>query len=273
MMDTLFFFAAKIFWLFMAPDSLLLLILLAGLFFLYLDKQNLARIFLSTAILTLCIIAFLPLDEWLAYPLENRFPANPELPARVDGIIMLGGSVNILESSQWMQVELNNGADRNAAFITLARRYPEARLVFSGGSGKLLHQDIREADIVADLFSGMGLDSRRIIFERESRNTYENAIYSKTLVNPDTDQTWVLVTSSAHMPRAIGIFCQQGWSMIPYPVDHNTSPEHLLRVEFNLSDNLGLLSSTLREWIGLSVYFATGKIGSLLPSGCHTELN
>ncbi len=267
-MDTLFFLISKIAWLFLAPDSLLLIIFLCGLFFLYSGKLFLAKLFLTASIVSLTLIALFPFDEWLAYPLESRFPANPELPTSVDGIIVLGGSVRALESAQWSQVELGEAAERITAFVTLSRQYPQAMLVYSGGSSLVLHQEIREADIVFKLFDELGLDSSRIIFERESRNTYENVLNSKSLIDFDNEQTWVLITSSAHMPRSTGIFCQQQWAVIPYPVDHNTSPERLLRVEFDLPGNLGLLSSTLHEWIGLGVYYVTGKTDSLLPSAC-----
>ena len=70
-----------------------------------------------------------------------------------------------------------------------------------------------------------GLDARRILVETRSRNTYENAVYSKELAQPQPGQIWLLVTSANHMPRAVGCFRAVGFDVIPYPVDYDTGPD------------------------------------------------
>ena len=95
---------------------------------------------------------------------------------------------------------LNGAAERITEFVALARRYPEARLVFTGGSGFVFTGDLREADVISDVLDGLGFDISRIAFERESRNTYENAVFSRPLVDPEPGETWLLITSAAHMP-------------------------------------------------------------------------
>lgn len=268
-MDTITFIISKILWLLISPDALLLLLALMGLLFLFLNKLKLAKIFLAFTILSFSFIAFLPLDEWLAYPLENRFSAKPDLPANIDGIIVLGGAIDALASSLWQQVEMGSAGERNSAFVTLAKRYPEAKLVFTGGQGLLAHQDLKGADFAQIFFTQLGLPSERVIFERESRNTYENVINSQKLIPSTANETWILITSATHMPRAVGLFCQQNWSVIPYPVDHGTSPGRLVRVEFNFADNLSFLKISLHEWLGLFAHRISGKTASLLPASCY----
>ncbi|MDH3392865.1 MAG: YdcF family protein, partial [Desulfobulbaceae bacterium] len=209
--------------------------------------------------------AFFPLGEWLLYPLETRFPANPELPQQVDGIIVLSGAEDAVKSAHWDQVEMGDGAERNLAFFNLARRYPSAKLVFTGGSGSLIDQTHKGADVAKSLFQNLGLDTSKIIFERESRNTYENAIYSKKMVTPGAKENWILITTAWHMPRSMGIFTKAGWPMIPYPVDHQTLPDNLFRVGLNFAPHLASVKTAVKEWMGLTAYYLAGRTSTLFP--------
>jgi uncharacterized SAM-binding protein YcdF (DUF218 family) len=267
-MDTLFFYISKLIWLLVSPDSLLLILIFVTLIFLYTGKIQLAKKLLTIVSGLLIIIAFLPIGDWLLFPLESRFQTNPVLPDKVDGIIVLSGSENTLLSPQWQQVELGNAAERDLMFLTLARQFPKAKLLFTGGSGSLLEQKYKSADIAKKLFKQLGFDTERIIFERESRNTYENAIYSKKIINPAKNENWILITTSWHMPRSVGVFCKAGWSVIPYPVDHQTNKDNLFRIKFNLSANLMALKTAIKEWLGLFAYYLSGKTTAFLPDKC-----
>lgn len=269
-MDTLFFFLSKILWSFVSPDTLLLYLLLAGCVCLWLQKLRAAKVLLGFVVGSLLLIAFLPVGPWLLYPLESRFPANPPLPQRVDGIVLLGGSVDALASAAWNQTELNDAAERNLAFVELARRFPSAKLVMSGGSGSLRDQEYREADVTRQLYDTLGLDHARILFERESRNTIENARNSKALASPQPGETWILVTSAFHMPRSVGVFCEIDWHVLPWPVDHRTSPIALTRMELNLAAHLMMMTNALHEWAGLLSYYLSGRIPSPFPLTCPT---
>ena len=183
-MDALFFYISKLIWLLASPDSLLLILILLSLFLLSIGKQKQGKILLSSVSAILIIIAFFPIGEWLLYPLESRFQTNPTLPEKVDGIIVLSGAENAELSHIWQQVELGAAAERDLTFLKLARQYPDAKLVFTGGSGSLTKQQFKGADVAKKLFKQLNFDTKRIIFERKSRNTYENIIYSKELINP-----------------------------------------------------------------------------------------
>jgi uncharacterized SAM-binding protein YcdF (DUF218 family) len=85
----------------------------------------------------------------------------------------------------------------------LARRYPNARIVFSGGNANLVSSDAaKEADFAMPVFESFGFAKDRLIMERRSRNTYENAKFSNALVSPKSGEQWLLVTSAHHMPRS-----------------------------------------------------------------------
>ena len=267
-MDTLFFYLSKLIWALISPDSLLLILALIALFFIFLEKYNLAKKLLTGTSILLVIIAFLPIGEWLLYPLESRFQTNPTLPEKVDGIIVLGGAEDTVLSHVWKQVELGGAAERDLYFITLAQQYPKAKLIFTGGSGSVSQQEYKVADVAKNLFEQLNVKTEKIIFERESRNTYENVIYSKNIIHPNKNENWLLITTSWHMPRSIGIFCKAEWRVIPYPVDHQTNKDNIFRINFDLANNLTVLKTGIKEWIGLFAYYATGKTTSIYPQQC-----
>ncbi len=267
-MDTLFFWFSKVAWLIIKPDTILLILTIAVLFFLWRKSYDIAKNLLTLIILGMLIIAFIPVGSILLNPLETRFKTNPVLPKNIDGIIVLSGAVDVKKSRLWNQTQFGNAAERYMMFLKLAKEYPQSKLVFTGGTGSLLSQQYKEADEAELFFNAHGLNISRVIFERESRNTYENTIFSKKLVQPSTGENWVLITTAWHMPRSVGIFCKQAWSVIPYPVDHLSKPNGNLYLEFDFSEHLLDLSIAIKEWIGLTAYYLTGKTSSLFPQSC-----
>ena len=274
-MDTLFFWISKLAWKLIAPDIVLLLLILLGCALLFLGKERVAKKVLAASCVLLIIVSLIPLYRVMLHPLETRFPTNPPLPQHLDGIVVLSGSEDPYLSSRWNQAIVGGTAERNLTFLAMARKYPEARLVFSGGASSLSQtgQEYKAADVAKKMFYDQGLDLDRVTFERESRNTFENAALTKKLVQPGEGEQWLLITTAWHMPRAIGIFCKQAWPMIPYPVDHATAPEWRdslhLSLNFSLAGNLRNLNIATREWIGLSAYYLTGKTTELFPAGCN----
>jgi len=264
-MNTFFFLASKIIWALISPDSLIVILGLFAWIAAILKWQRISRSLLASCALLLLLIGFFPVGEWLIAPLENRFTTNAALPSGVDGIVVLGGALSPRLSNIWQQPEVNGGADRLTNFLYLARLYPNAQLVFTGGSGAVTGQEFKEAEMARLLFDQLGLAERAIIYESESRNTSENARNSKQLVAPKNGENWILITSAFHMPRSIGVFCQEQWIVQPYPVDHYSQKGNLLRINFSFSENLSVLKTAVREWIGLVAYRISGRTDRLLP--------
>jgi uncharacterized SAM-binding protein YcdF (DUF218 family) len=264
-MNTLFFLLSKLFWLLCSPGSLLVLLTLCCFLFVFIKaykKATVLSIILSVSIL---LITALPVGDWLLYPLEKRFPPVTRISPPVDGIIVLGGAEKIRGSLVWRQVELNDHAERFFAFIRLARQFPHAVSVYTGGTGDPLLQEYKGADVAKKLFEEQGLDISTILFESRSRNTYENAVLTQKMIHPDPAQRWVLITSASHMPRALGAFYKTGWNVIAYPVDHDANPEILFRLSWNFSGNLSKLDVAVYEWAGLMAYYLTGKSTQFFP--------
>lgn len=262
------FTLSKIATLLLDPANLLLLALVAASLMAGARKSRWARRGTglgAAATAALVLAAILPWESWLIAPLEERFPPPLPLPARVDGIIVLGGTIDPALSASRHQVSLNDAAERMTALVELGRRYPEAQIVFTGGSGSVLRPDAREAPFARTLLEDVGFDTNRVAFESQSRNTRENAEFSRRMVAPAPGQVWLLVTSATHMPRAVGTFRAAGWPVTAYPVDYR-SEEDGPWLRFSLSQGLDQVARASHEWLGLAYYRLRGWTGDLFPA-------
>ncbi|PTU30796.1 YdcF family protein [Stenotrophobium rhamnosiphilum] len=252
------FIISKLVWAILTPGSLLFIVV-AIAWALHRRRPALSRGLLAMATLFLAALLITPIGAWTLRPLEAQFPA-AQLDGRpVDGIIVLGGALDP-EATQRTGVPVtNDAAERLTTFVALARAHPQARLIISGGSGNPLRPDIREADEVKALFASLGLSPDRVIFERNSRNTYENAVYSKELAKPQAGQNWLLITSAWHMRRSVGCFEKAGWTTIPYPVDYRSySNDHWGM--FSPDQQFDMLTTGAKEWVGLVSYRLMGRV-------------
>ncbi len=145
--------------------------------------SSLGRGLMITAAVLLVVAAFSPAGRLLLYPLESRFPPWDPGQRAPDGIIVLGGSIDADVSLARDTPVVRRSPDRIIAAAALARQYPNARVVFTGGNPRLV-SDAGEADYAAALFASLGVDKSRLIMERQSRSTHENAEFTKALVAP-----------------------------------------------------------------------------------------
>ena len=262
----MFFIFSKILWALITPLNFLWIAVIAG-FTLRFWKRQWGNRVLLTAALIFFVIGLLPIGYNMLVYLETRYERPETMPKQVDGIIVLGGAFNATLRDQTDKIAANGNINRMIDFVNLANKYPNAKLIFTGGSGSLLQPERKEADDAKEFLQMIGFERvKDVLFERKSRNTFENAKYSKNIAKPRAGQTWILVTSAFHMPRSMGIFKQQNWEVIPYPSGPRTYGQY--RFKPNV---LGLLGSfitldiALREFIGIAVYYFSGKSAFLLP--------
>jgi uncharacterized SAM-binding protein YcdF (DUF218 family) len=246
----MFFLASKIFWALAQPSNLVLLLLATGALALLLGRRRLASWLLYPAVLVFLLVGLLPVGEWLSLPLENRFPPPAEPPGEVAGIIVLGGAVDLDVAQARGMVAFHREAERDITLLELARRYPDAELIYTGNSSwpPFLRQH--------------GL-ANRVVFEERARNTYENAVLSKQLASPAPGEHWLLVTSAAHMPRSVGVFRKVGWPVIPYPVDYNTTGAVEMLVTPDAARRWNEFDRAVKAWVGLLAYWLTGRSSAL----------
>ena len=262
----MFFVLSKTLGPMLLPTNLLIGVGLCGAILLTTRWASLGRKLMAAAVVLLAICGFSPLGKLLLYPLESRFPPWDAARGGPDGIVVLGGSIDADLSAAHGIAVTSGGADRLIAAAALANRYPSTRIIYSGGSSKLLSDDAREADYATALLESLGVSRDRLTMERRSRNTRENAEFSKALAAPKSGERWLLVTSAYHMPRAVGLFRKAGFDVEAYPVDWRVGERSdLLMFSTIALDGLGRTDVAIREWMGLVAYWATGMIDRLLP--------
>ncbi len=263
----MFFVLSKTLGVMMLPTNFLLGLGLVGALLLLTRKARLGRRLMAVSLVSLAFCGFSPFGSLLMYALESRFPAWDASRGAPDGIVVLGGPIDADLSVAHDTPVIRSAPDRIVAAAMLARRYPNIRIVFSGGSPNLISNDAREADYAGLVFEGLGIDRARLIMERRSRNTLENALFSKELAAPKPGERWLLVTSAFHMPRAVGLFRKAGFAVEPYPVDWRVGTT--LRDALSLSEvagsGFGATDAAVREWMGLVAYRVTGKTDALFP--------
>jgi len=266
MIDDLFFIISKLVWGILSPTNLLVLLMVLGTFFLMKGAITAAkRVLIPTALIALLATVY-PVGDLVIYPLESRFSKPELLPEQIDGIIVLGGGEQIKTSVSWQSAELGAGGDRYIGAAVLAKHYPTAPVIFSGGNSFLRLQGLgAEGNIAQTLLTAVGIEPSRLIVESKSRNTNENFILIRPLL-PETIGTYLLVTSAFHMPRAMGMAREQGLDVIAYPVDYRSNQPELRLWSFNLHEHLGALEVAWREWVGLTVYYLTGKTDQWFPA-------
>jgi uncharacterized SAM-binding protein YcdF (DUF218 family) len=223
----LFYLLSKPLWFLATPSNALAFVVLVGVGLAYTRFARMGRLLAGAGIVLIVVCGLGPIGNMLMLPLEQRFPPMPPGQPAPYGIIVLGGAVEErVTLAREGGLELNEAAERVTTLVALARRYPEAKLVYSGGTGRFLSQaEVSEAEMVRREIATLGLDPARLIIEGRSRNTAENAVYSATMLRPSAGQAWWLVTSAYHMPRAMGCFRQAGFVVRAYPVDFSTADD------------------------------------------------
>lgn len=261
----MFFIVTKILWLMAQPVSLVLLLVLLALLLSFGKRRLLSRLSLLLAVAILGLCAFTTLGYVALKPLEQTF-ARPSPPASVTGIIVLGGGMDAEINAVRGGFELNRSGDRFVEALRLATLYPDARLLISGGSGTIEGSSDTEAAAGQRFFVAYGIDPARILREDGSRNTEENARLTFETLAPRPGDTWLLVTSAFHMPRAVGLFRKAGFDIVPWPADYLTTGAESFGIALSQpAENLSIATMAMREWLGLLVYRLTGKIDDLVP--------
>jgi uncharacterized SAM-binding protein YcdF (DUF218 family) len=260
-LETVLFILGKVVGAAVRPDTWLIATLVVVVLALWRGRLALARRLGTALLVALLALAVLPLGDLALRPLEGRYPPAPPIAGQVDGIVVLGGAESVALTRLWGPVQLNDAAERMTETLTLARMYPQARVVFTGGSGALRNafetQPARGRPVIR-LFTDLGLERERLTLETASRNTAENARLTRRLIEPGDTETWVLVTSAFHMPRAVASFHAEGWTgtLVPWPVDYRGGP---LRLDWNLSGQMIKLQIALREYAGILGYRLSGQ--------------
>ncbi len=254
------FVLSKAIWVFTSPLNLFVLALLVAGFLCispHATQQRLGKNLCFNLAMLLFLVSVFPVGDWMLAPIENVFPTAK--PDHVDGIILLGGDERPALSEARGQPIVLDSARRYMEFVALSHEYPEAKLIFTGGSGRLTPEaKTKDAEVAKSALKRLGVPVDKMIFEDQSRNTRENATMVANIIHPTPDQKWLLVTSAFHMPRAMGCFRNVGFNVFPRPVGYMTGGKSTLHLDFNALQHLQEMAYAMHEYYGLIAYWFMG---------------
>jgi uncharacterized SAM-binding protein YcdF (DUF218 family) len=262
----MFFVISKVLAYFTLPSNDILLLVLFGVVLLFTRFARAGRRVLVLGSVLMILIGVLPVGRMMMNTLEERFPVWDASRSAPTGFIILGGSVSGEMSVLRKTTAISSSAERLTVVPMLAKQFPDARFIFSGGSGSLFG-GLPEADYVVPLFESFGIPRQRIEVENTSRNTAENAAFSKKLAAPKPGERWVIVTSAFHMPRSVGTFRAAGFDVEAYPVDWRTlTMFEWSDVPANFASGFGFTDVATREFVGMLMYWLTGRSSEPFPA-------
>jgi uncharacterized SAM-binding protein YcdF (DUF218 family) len=255
------FYLSKIFNFFINPLYILSLVILIQLFIIFFIQSKKLVIFFSKLFLILFLLfGYSPLNNFLLSKIEDYIQTSKYPVQQLTGVIVLGGSFNSgLESKERNEVSLNSSAERLTKTLEIYKKNPRLLILFSGFSGELKPQGWSESDMAKKFFLDQGIKIDNLIFENESRNTFENVKYSKDII-ANYKGTWGLITSANHMPRSFFTFKKQGLILEPISVDYKTGMSRMFWINFDISSGLSNWSIIFHELIGIAYYKVTNKI-------------
>jgi uncharacterized SAM-binding protein YcdF (DUF218 family) len=255
------FYLSKILNFFINPLYILSLVILIQLFTIFfLKSKKLVTFFSKLFLILFLIFGYSPLSNFLLSKIEDHIQTSKYPVQQLTGIVVLGGSFNSgLESKERNEVSLNSSAERLTKALEIYKKNPRLIILFSGFSGELKPQGWRESDMAKKFFLDQGVKLDNLIFENQSRNTFENIKYSKDII-ANYKGTWGLITSASHMPRSFFTFKKQSLILEPINVDYKTGTSRMFWINFNISSGLSNWSIILHELIGITYYKITNKI-------------
>ena len=263
----MFFVLSKTLGYLVVPSNLVMAIGLTGLVLLCTRFRRLASWLIVSSLVLIALLGYSPVGRMLLLLLEDRFPPWDASRGPPTGIVVLGGAISAEVSVARGVVALNGAAERITVAAELAHRYPDARIIFSSGSGSLDPTAPLEAPLAVQELVALGVAHDRITADEQSRNTIENAVFSRLLADPKPGERWLLVTSASHMPRAIAAFRAAGFAVEAYPVNWRTRGwRDAAQLFGSLAEGLTITDAAVHEWVGLAAYRLTGRSAEFFPA-------
>jgi len=255
------FYLSKILNFFINPLYILFIIIIIQLFIIFFIESKKLVIFFSKLFLILFLFfGYIPLSNFLLSKIEDYIQPSKYPIQQLTGVVVLGGSFETgLESKERNHVFLNSSAERLTQTLEIYKKNPRILILFSGFSNEIKPQGWSESDMAKKFFLDQGVKLDNLIFENQSRNTFENIKYSKDIIT-NYKGTWGLITSANHMPRSFFTFKKQGLILEPINIDYKTGTSRMFWINFNISSGLSNWSIILHELIGITYYKITNKI-------------
>lgn len=259
---SIFFIASKLLTIFLTPLWQFVFLIASSFLARWGKWHQLSRHFMMAGTLLFILYSLLPFSGALLRTLENYAPIpSQNMLAQAKGIIVLGGFTgNGLVSADRDAPQLTSAAERFFTAISLHKYYPDKPIWFTGFSGSIQPRGWSEDVTTEQLLTELRLPVSDFNFERESRNTAQNAKFTYQKIMPAQDEKWILITSASHMMRADLTFQNAGWPpMILMPVDYRTRKKSS-GFQFSPVEGFGMMQTVFHEYVGILFYAITGRL-------------
>lgn len=267
-MDSIFFVLSKVVHILIEPLNWVLIFIVFALLFLLLRKERLVWRTLCIALGLGLFIGYMPSSQFAMRILEDAVPQTrltPDLLGQVGGVLILGGAIEGGPINRDRgEVSIYSSAERVTKAFELLRQHLELPFIFSGYSDRLSPQGLSEADAFKQLLQEQGLGDHPGFYENQSRNTYENMVFSKKIMDGLAEKEgtpakpWLLITSARHMLRALQVAKKQGVAVVPLAVDYQTGQYYSWH-RFDLVEGGEQWNWIFHEAVGIASYWLTGK--------------
>ncbi|MEZ2130109.1 MULTISPECIES: YdcF family protein [unclassified Sinorhizobium] len=260
------FLFSKLVWIIGQPLSLAFILVILAIIAIIVRWRVLGLLASSASALVLFLTLYTTVGPYLLQDLEERFPRPAGDPPELQCMIVLGGAFETEVTTTRGGIEMSAGGDRFVEALRLARKFPDARILVSGGDGSITGGYEGDGDIAKRFFPIFGIGRERLVEEAQSRTTFENAVNTKELLARNGLSNCLLITSGYHMPRSIGIFRKLDIPVTPWPTDYRTTGKVRLGLDFTQpSLNAQHMATAIREWMGLVGYYFAGRTSELYP--------
>lgn len=260
-----FLFVSKLLPLFIYPVGFSCLLLLLALWCCF-KRSRWTFLPILSAFLILFIAGNVQIGNRLVASLERQYLPRANMP-QAEAIVILGGATKNNEPPRIMP-DMNDSGDRLIYGAKLYKAGLAPKIILTGGRIQWQGGESSEAESMAELLEIMGIPRDGILLESKALNTHENAVFVREILNRRNIKQILLITSAAHMPRAIAIFRQQGIDAIPAPTDflisdrnlieHKLSAESMIISLIPTAQSLDYTTQALKEYIGTFIYRLRG---------------
>jgi uncharacterized SAM-binding protein YcdF (DUF218 family) len=253
----MFFYLSKILSFLISPISWIFL--LAITYFLTNKvKQKKRIIYVLFSVFYLFSNMFL-VDEVFRWYEPEKIPLNSINETYDVAIVLGGGTTYDFETGM---IDFHESGDRFFIALQLYKQKKVKKLLLSGGSGSMVKTEQKEAKFIKQYLMNIGVPEQDILIDSTSKNTYENAVNSKNIIDKMGYHKIMLITSAYHIPRAKACFKKLGMPVFALPVDYEHGPrvyyfDHLFLPQ---TKAFRLWETILHEWIGFISYKIAGYI-------------
>ncbi len=247
---------------FLYPVGAVILLILLGITVALIDRRRLSMALFAMAAAWLWIASTPIFADWAIATLEHQYPAQPiEQMQNADVAIVLGGAMS-QPAPPRVDADLNKSFDRVLQALRIYKADLVQQILVTGGNVPWRPDIVPEAELIRSFLIDWGVPADDIRIAGQSRNTYENAQEIKMLWADDPFDSALLITSAAHMPRAMAVFQKADLPVAAATTDIEALkgvPSTALRWLPDAS-SLTMTTVAVKEWLGFWAYRARGYI-------------